>query len=202
MSKISINIPYPSFIEHLFVWFVLRYRKKRYGFAFRKIRLVGGKYAIVDVEDYQNLSKYNWQLSVTDSQKYYAICLDNRLIKHMHRVIMNAEKGQIVDHIDRNGLNNTKRNLRFATLSQNSCNRVRPAGGSSKYRGVNHCKDKKDKEWRANICLEGKKIHLGYFEDEETAGRAYDEAAKELHGEFACLNFPENSHEGTKTLIN
>lgn len=196
MSKLTIHLPYPAFIETVFVYFLLRYRKKKYGTAFRRIKLITNgpvrpeqRYVMVDPEDYQKLSKYNWFLARSRGHKCYAVCFEDKLILHMHRMIMDAPKGKVVDHRDRNGLNNTRGNLRIATHSQNCCNRVRPGNNSSKYRGVLRCKDRR--KWRANICVNGKKRHLGYFENEEDAARAYDEAAKELHGEFAILNFPE-----------
>ncbi|MBU1260519.1 MAG: HNH endonuclease [Planctomycetes bacterium] len=195
MSKLTIQIPYPTFIENLFVFFLLRYRKKHYGFAFRRIKLLTNgpeqRYTMVDAEDYPKLSKYNWLLARNRGNKCYAVCYEGKLILHMHRMIMNAPKGKVVDHKDRNGLNNTKSNLRLATYSQNCCNRIISRPKSSKYRGVIYIK--KTNKYRAGIAIKGEKIHLGCFENEEAAGRAYDKAAKELHGEFAVLNFPEQN---------
>ncbi|MGB8225740.1 MAG: AP2 domain-containing protein, partial [Sedimentisphaerales bacterium] len=84
-------------------------------------------------------------------------------------------------------LDNRKSNLRLATRSQNNCNRKQKKG-TSKYRGV--CYNKRTKKWRAAISFNGMYKHLGFFDSEEEAGRAYDEAAKIYHGEFASLNFP------------
>ena len=108
----------------------------------------------------------------------------------MHRQIMNAPKGTPIDHKDHNGLNNTRENLRLATISENArnCEKTkRPT--SSKYKGV--CWNKKSKKWQAHIHYNGISIHLGLFDSEEDAAKAYDEAAKIYHGEFAVLNFPE-----------
>ncbi len=188
MGKITLTIPIPAFIESIIVFFLLRHRKKRYGFSFRKIKLTKGKFAIVDPDDYQKLSQYDWHLLETKGKCYAAMFNEGKIL-YMHRFIMNAPKGRIVDHRNRESLDNRKTNLRFATRSQNSCNKKITKKGTSKYRGVSIEKD--SKKWQAIIYYNRMRKHLGLFENEEDAARAYDNAAKLYHGEFAMLNFPQ-----------
>jgi hypothetical protein len=186
------SIPYflPMFITRLGLRILLRYRIKKYGLAFRRIKLMGGNYAIVDPDDYDKLAAYKWQCVENSSKNCYAIRVENRKILYMHRVIMNAPPGSIVDHADGDGLNNTRSNLHFATASQNCCNRRKTSKlCSSKYKGV--YRDKRENKWMSCIYCNGKRIFLGRFDDEIQAAKAYDEAAKEHHKEFAVLNFEE-----------
>jgi len=107
----------------------------------------------------------------------------------MHRQILSCPPDLLVDHIDHNGLNNCKRNLRLCTPAQNTRNSLSSANSSSKYKGV--CWSKREKKWTASIQFNKKAYHLGYFTDEIKAAKAYDKKAKELHGQFACLNFSQ-----------
>jgi hypothetical protein len=102
---------------------------------------------------------------------------------------MKAPKDLVVDHIDHNGLNNTRANLRLCTLSQNQYNRRSAKHGSSKYKGVGYLKC--GKVFTTQIAYGGKTYYLGRFKDEKEAARVYDEKAKEFFKDFACLNFPE-----------
>ena len=106
----------------------------------------------------------------------------------MHRQILGLKRGDICDHKDGDGLNNTRKNLRKATHSQNGANRLR-ISGTSKYRGVH--KETGRKNWRAALTHDGKTIRIGTFDSEIDAAHAYDRKAIELHKEFARLNFPE-----------
>lgn len=109
-----------------------------------------------------------------------------------HRVIWKLVHGvdpDTIDHINGNPSDNRLSNLRACTVAENSRNYAKPKG-SSQYRGV--CWVKRDQAWAARISDGASgKISLGNFQDEETAARAYDKAARDLHGEFAVLNFKE-----------
>ena len=103
----------------------------------------------------------------------------------MHGLIMPAPDGQFVDHINGNGLDNRRENLRLVTHQQNSFNQ-KHHGGSSKFKGVSI--DRISGSWRAYITVDGKRKHLGRHGTEIDAAKAYDMAAKEFFGEYAKLN--------------
>lgn len=157
----------------------------------KTIQLTQGQVALVDDEDYEILSQLKWSAH-KQKNNYYAIsscyCYLTKKRHHliMHRVIMGCKKGKEIDHIDHNGLNNQKCNLRFATRSQNQQNR-RPTNKSlSAYKGV--CWNKKVNKWQADITLSGKLIRIGFYDTEIKAAQAYNEKAKELFGEYAYIN--------------
>jgi hypothetical protein len=106
----------------------------------------------------------------------------------MHRQVTNAPKGLVVDHINHNGLDNRRANLRLCTKQQNNCNSRSFRHKTSNYKGV--FKEKGSKKFRAYIRFNKKPVHIGMFELEIDAAKAYDKKAKELFGEFAYLNFP------------
>ena len=108
----------------------------------------------------------------------------------MHRQVIDGPANMLYDHINHNGLDNRKANLRKATLSQNLCNRKkRNTITRSKYKGLEW--DKIQKKWKARIQINNKKIYLGSFPNETHVAKAYDNAAKKYHQKFANLNFSE-----------
>jgi len=157
-----------------------------------KVPLTRGHFAKVDPEDYLWLSQFRWHY-VRTSRTFYAVRSDYRRGRSgkiwMHREIMNTPKGLVCDHIHHNGLDNRKRYLRNCTAAQNNLNRRHYRNGKSRYRGVFWSKCMQ--MWGAGIQIGGEPKHLGYFVREIEAARAYDAAAREYHGRFANLNFPE-----------
>jgi hypothetical protein len=170
---------------------MLAYRRIRFGYAFRKIPLTKGKYAIVDVDDYKHLSKYKWHVK-EGKNTFYAVrhYYFKSVHKHvcMHREIIKAPDNLFVDHINLNGLDNRKANLRLATKTQNSQNVPKTRRKtSSKYKGVSY--QTRDRVWRAKIKIKRRDKHLGSFKNEIDAAKAYDRAARKYFGEFARPNF-------------
>ncbi len=100
----------------------------------------------------------------------------------MHRQLLCAGKGEEVDHIDGNGLNNQRSNLRIATRAQNAHNTRRPKTNTSGHKGVYWSKCAKS--WCAMICSNGKRKYLGLFDNVDEAGKAYEMEARLNHGEF------------------
>jgi len=156
--------------------------------AARPIPLTRGKFALVDAEDYYQLAQFKWHTE-TGTKTFYAVRNHAGKQVKMHRAIMAAPSHLLVDHINHNGLDNRKANLRLCTRAQNNCNVVSRKGSASKYKGVNWYKV--GKKWTASVRSNKKFYHLGYFTDETAAARAYDKRASQLHGRFACLNFPQ-----------
>lgn len=153
----------------------------------RVIRLTKGMHTLVDECDYERLSQYKWYMAKSE-RNYYAVRNSGRKRIRMHREITGAPEDKVVDHIDNDGLNNRRSNLRVCTHKQNSRN-ARSHKGTSKYKGV--CLHKQYGKWQTAIGCDGKKVLIGYFDDETEAAKAYDEYARKLFGEYAYLNFPE-----------
>lgn len=156
--------------------------------ACKLIPLTLGKFAVVDDDDYERLCGYRW-LAHRSSRTFYASRKYRNSTIHMHRRIMNAPKGMVCDHINHNGLDNRKSNLRICTARQNSYNQRPHTDCVSRYKGVHWLPEQK--KWKSRVRKDGKTYDLGLFDSEITAAVAYDLKADELFGEFACLNFPK-----------
>jgi hypothetical protein len=153
--------------------------------SIRFIPLTKGMVATVDAHDYPRISRHKWY-ACKRGEKYYARRQQKRRYIYMHREVCRAPPGLVVDHIDGNALNNRNSNLRLCTARQNMWNR-RPSGGRSLYKGV--CWRVAKKKWAAQINRRGRRYHLGYFDSEIEAAKAYDKKAAQLFGHFAWLNF-------------
>lgn len=160
---------------------------------YKLIRLNNGNLVKVDNEDFDRVKNYPW--CNKDGYAY------NSELGRMHRFIMNAPNGMLVDHKKAEDiLDNRKSNLRLATRAQNSMNSRSKKGSSSKFKGVSW--NSLTKKWKLQIAFEGVNKHIGEFIDEVECAKLYDRKALELFGEFAYLNFPELKEEYLKEIEN
>jgi hypothetical protein len=148
----------------------------------KKIPLTQGKFAVVDDEDFDRLSRFKWHFDGTRYARRSEKTTRTNIA--MHNEILDVPKGFQIDHKDRDGLNNVKSNLRICTESENKCNRSFKIGVSG-YRGV----WKNGNKWEAYLKIGDRRIYGGVFSSKEDAAKARDDIARKYHKEFADLNF-------------
>jgi len=167
----------------------------------KEIKLPCGRTAMVDDDDYRIVLIFcdGWYSQLNHGIRYAVgwnmINGKKKYAGLMHRIILNAQSGELIDHIDRDGLNNTRNNLRFATSSQNLGNSKKRKGTKSRYKGVCWAGDKN--KWRVRFT---NYYNVGHFSDEIEAAKAYDKHARLIYGEFARLNFPKDGECGVLDL--
>jgi hypothetical protein len=151
----------------------------------KTIKTTDGQEILVSNVDFKRFNKLWWKVDSWGYAYTYirGLSLDTR---QMHRIILNPKKGEYCDHKNRNRLDNRRSNLRIATRSQNQCNRNIQSNNKTGYIGVSW--DKINKTWRANIQKFHKAYNLGRYDSKEDAAKAYNRAAKKMHGLFANLN--------------
>jgi len=217
MTKITVTFELPSWLVRPILFLVLLGRRLRYGYAFRRIPLTQGHYAKVDPVDFPSLCKYKWRLYRTRGKntlyaersirlpngRYSRILMHRQIMKNINSNLRDTSDEQrttslVIDHINGNGLDNRRANLRLATVAQNAWN-SKKRNSRSGYKGVWFAADKG--LWRAAIVYHGRRIHLGYFKDKITAAKAYDAAARKYYKEFARPNFPGYWPEARNTNI-
>lgn len=155
-----------------------------------EIPLTQGQLALIDDEDFELVSQYKWRANFNSKLKSFYALTDirnngERITILMHRLITDAPKGKVVDHINHNTLDNRKLNLRVCSQSENMMNSRKHIVNTSGYKGVSWYKQ--TKKWTAQIRIKGKNTGLGYFESPEKAYEAYCNAARIHHGEFLYL---------------
>lgn len=155
----------------------------------------GIKHILVDDEDYELLNKYKWYIRknrncfyATRKSRYGVYGNRQCSVVEMHRFILNMFDRKIfIDHIDHNGLNNTKLNLRECSAQENNFNSLPRKNKTSKYKGVHF--NKTNNKWRVCVTKNRKRIHIGFYTCEHEAAYNYDKHSIDAYGEFAYLNF-------------
>jgi hypothetical protein len=155
-----------------------------------EVQLTRGMVALVDDADWPQVDAYKWHAVEARPGIFYAETrLRNaRCPLRMHRFLLDAQTGQVIDHRNHNGLDNRRGNIRFCTITQNNQNQKLSRRNTTGYKGVSwHSQAQK---YQVFISLDGRNRNLGLFSDVIEAAQAYDRAAQGLYGEFASLNFP------------
>lgn len=146
---------------------------------------------IVDDADVSVVGAHQWMcFEGTPGYPYVATYIGGRMT-FLHRLLTGAPRGLVVDHVNGDGLDNRRLNLRVCTHAQNMRNRKHNKNGVGHYKGVWRDRRRNNNRYRAEIYANGKRFALGWFDGEKLAAEAYDDAAIQLHGEFARLNFPD-----------
>ncbi len=162
----------------------------------KEIPLTQGMVALVDDEDFALVSRHKWCAGVS-RYSYYAMTKVKRNGKwttmKMHRLLcgLQPNDGIQVDHINHNGLDNRRHNLRVSTHAQNQHNARPSRKNKTGFKGVCVDPHQRSKPFKSEIRTGVQRFHLGYFATAEDAARAYDAKARELFGEYAFLNFPQ-----------
>lgn len=147
----------------------------------------------VDDQDYELVKSFHWMASSgskRDKNFLYACTSgggrNKKTSVKMHRLIMSVPHGMVVDHIDGDGLNNRRSNLRVCTRSENSRNQRKSSNNTTGFKGVYWLP--RDNRFLAKLFVNGKSKQVGSFMTAIEAAKAYNEAAKKYYGEFANLN--------------
>lgn len=152
----------------------------------KKIKLNTGEFTLVDDDDFLIYGNMKWFVNSDGYPKNHSGPRKTRKSKSLHRLIMKAQKGETVDHINRNKLDNRKCNLRIVPQQKQCFNRSLSKHNKTGYKGVGF--NKRLNKYIAQICKDYKTYHLGVFETKEEAAKVYDENAIKLFGEYASTN--------------
>ena len=149
----------------------------------KQLELTKGFQTIIDDDDFDKVSQYKWYVNSDGYAVRNGYLNKKRVTVRLHRFIMNAGPDQLIDHVNKNRLDNRKSNLRFASKSENAINSKLSNRNSTGYSGVSRVKN--SSKYRARIRVNSKEIYLGLFSTVQEASEAYNEAAKQYFGKFA-----------------
>lgn len=155
------------------------------------INLSQNKTALIDDADYEIISQYKWHYNNGYAKTWHS----GKRIR-MHRLILDAQPGQQIDHISGDKLDNRRSNLRICTIKENNRNVSIRKDNTSGYKGVSL--DKTTGHWRPSVYVDGKAKRFGLFKDKHHAALAYDLWCVDLHGEYASTNFKVISDSDSK----
>lgn len=155
----------------------------------KEIQLTQGQTTIVDDADFEFLSQFKWSaIKLSKKHTWYAVTNvktdTGRRSTRMHQMLLGKMPGMVIDHIDGDGLNNTRENLRHCTQANNIRNSRPHSSKTSRFKGVS----RRGTKWVAQIQVNKRKINLGEFEQEADAAQVYNFAATEHFGVYARLN--------------
>lgn len=158
----------------------------------KTIELTQGFITTVEERDYERLNQHKWGVFRGDNTNYAIRSMPKKdgkkKVEYMHREILAIKLGrkltkkEMTDHINKDGLDNRRRNLRVCSPRESTVHTGSHKGSSSQYKGV--CWSKKREKWEVKMQYRGKQKFLGYFNDEKEAARAYDKIARKLHRRF------------------
>lgn len=191
----SVNHSTPQYLSDIIMISLLRVNDMAVVLTRNNIKV------LVDDEDIELVEQFSWYaFHVHGKNLWYALShFDNpetgkKSQVRMHRLILKPSMGMLVDHVNGDGLDNRRSNLRVASYGQNARNRHSFPNNTSGYRGVTFNRAKR--KWDAFISIDGRNHRVGRSKDVEVAARLYDTAAREHYGDFATFNFPREDERG------
>lgn len=160
----------------------------------KRVQLSQGKFALVDDGDFDSVNRWKWSFQKMPTVDGYAV----RVVKengryrkiYLHRFLCGFPTGKVIDHVDGDGLNNQRENLRVCVQHENISNQRKKKNNTSGFKGVSF--HRRTGKWAAQITFQRVKRHIGLFPDAQSASDAYDQASKKTHGEFGLPNHKEN----------